>query len=725
MTPKYLFISLFLVAVAESEKVTDDDSQFYSAWTTSVPLFLILVGLFSLMHSHFPEYYQTKWKPESGLPDPSTLKIWELFAYLWKLDDHQLLPHIGVDGVAFLHCLWMMFEVCLLMFPLAMFVLMPVYSGGDESTSGETLPTLTIGNVENKSGALWASFFAELCLCVFLSLRIGHVYRVVASFANEYHTRNDDAAHAVLIANIEKDQPKYVKDDVWRSDLEQQLKNIYGDELVRVVKTKKLDKFGNLWDDFVEKDECYVRCEKTGKTQGFGIWEKDETMLREEVNEAESKLQEVDYENLKDAPVAFALFRTLRAATECSNSSLYTIPYKFTTVIATGESDIQWKNVHWNRKERSAGEWLTTICYILLIILYSPLMIFVQAVANLDSIAESWSAADAFLDLSTGLRAFLTGLCPILIYQLFFLFLPNILYHLSGYAVPLTKSEQENAALKKHADSLIGMGLLVTFLAGGVLQDIDKLGDPAQWIDLLSTEVPRNSTFFISLIFFSGLLGLGLEISQVVTYIVDLLGFWEPPEFQWYVYFPTFILYFAITCTYAVISPLIMIPSILYFFLLYFTYLYRILYCYKLPFDSGGKLLPAIVSRLYSGIWISQLVLIGLFTLKEGYVQSALMLVMLFTVSSFQTAQRHLYADSFIQGSLTSVYYADEAKGIHSFDEDAYVYPGIQFLKSGKKPEVQVVMSSRSSTRSPSRTHLLEERMPETDPYGSLSLSKD
>ena len=56
----------------------------------------------------------------------------------------------------------------------------------------------------------------------------------------------------------------------------------------------------------------------------------------------------------------------------------------------------------------------------------------------------------------------------------------------------------------KHADSLIGMGLLVTFLAGGVLQDVNKLGDPGQWINLLSTEVPRNSTFFISLIFFSG-----------------------------------------------------------------------------------------------------------------------------------------------------------------------------------------------------------------------------
>ena len=71
--------------------------------------------------------------------------------------------------------------------------------------SGETLPTLTIGNVESKSKRLWASFFAELFLCLFLSLRIGHVYRIIASLANEYHTRNDDAAYAVLIANIEKE----------------------------------------------------------------------------------------------------------------------------------------------------------------------------------------------------------------------------------------------------------------------------------------------------------------------------------------------------------------------------------------------------------------------------------------------------------------------------------------------------------------------------------------
>merc|ERR1712062_819477 len=100
-----------------------------------------------------------------------------------------------------------MFAVCLLMFPICMFILMPVYrhAGGD-TVGGQTLPTLTLGNVESKSDRLWASLIAELALCIFVFLRIGHVYRIVGSLANDYHTRDEDAAYCVMITNIEKQQ---------------------------------------------------------------------------------------------------------------------------------------------------------------------------------------------------------------------------------------------------------------------------------------------------------------------------------------------------------------------------------------------------------------------------------------------------------------------------------------------------------------------------------------
>eukprot|EP00494_Astrolonche_serrata_P024250 UN24508 len=171
------------------------------------------------------------------------------------------------------------------------------------------------------------------------------------------------------------------------------------------------------------------------------------------------------------------------------------------------------------------------------------------------------------------------------------------------------------------------MGLLVTFIAGGVLQDLQSMSDPSDWISTLGENVPRNSTFFVNYIMFSGLLGLGVEISQVVKIGKSIiLGDSKRPEFELWIYYPVTIMYFTITLTYISIAPIILVPASVYFFLAYFIYLYLLLYVYKIPYENGCKVFPKNICS--SVCWFMDISIgpMGIFTLKEAYYQGPFMI---------------------------------------------------------------------------------------------------
>jgi calcium permeable stress-gated cation channel len=66
---------------------------------------------------------------------------------------------------------------------------------------------------------------------------------------------------------------------------------------------------------------------------------------------------------------------------------------------------------------------------------------------------------------------------------------------------------------------------------------------------------------------------------------------------------------------YCVIAPFIMVFNVLTFGLFWFVYRYNTLYVTKFRFDTGGLLFPKAINQLFTGIYVMELCLIGLFFL--------------------------------------------------------------------------------------------------------------
>ncbi len=69
---------------------------------------------------------------------------------------------------------------------------------------------------------------------------------------------------------------------------------------------------------------------------------------------------------------------------------------------------------------------------------------------------------------------------------------------------------------------------------------------------------------------------------------------------------------------YSVISPLIMIFNIITFSLFWITYRYLTLYVTVFRFDTGGLLFPKALNQLFTGLYVMELCLIGLFFLVRN-----------------------------------------------------------------------------------------------------------
>lgn len=74
---------------------------------------------------------------------------------------------------------------------------------------------------------------------------------------------------------------------------------------------------------------------------------------------------------------------------------------------------------------------------------------------------------------------------------------------------------------------------------------------------------------------------------------------------------------------YSVISPLILIFNIITFGLFWVVYRYQTLYVNQSRFDTGGLLFPRAVNQLFTGLYVMEIALIGLFLLVRDFQDNA------------------------------------------------------------------------------------------------------
>ncbi|KAL2843223.1 hypothetical protein BJX68DRAFT_156882 [Aspergillus pseudodeflectus] len=249
------------------------------------------------------------------------------------------------------------------------------------------------------------------------------------------------------------------------------------------------------------------------------------------------------------------------------------------------------------------------------------------------------------------------GILPPLFLAILMAILPLLLRFLCRAQGLHTGMEIELTVQNYYFAFLFVQLFLVVAISSSITTILQNITDVTSWPDLLAQNIPLSSNYFFSYMILQALsvsAGALVQIFSLVSWfilapILDSTARrkWARTtnlnQMQWGTFFPVYTTLASIGLIYSVIAPLILVFNIITFSLFWFVYRYNTLYVTKFRFDTGGLLFPRAINQLFTGIYVMELCLIGLFFLVrdvQGTVackgQAIAMIVVMVLTAGFQ-----------------------------------------------------------------------------------------
>lgn len=153
--------------------------------------------------------------------------------------------------------------------------------------------------------------------------------------------------------------------------------------------------------------------------------------------------------------------------------------------------------------------------------------------------------------------------------------------------------------------------------------------DPVEWLSILAQHLPQNASFFIIYVTicwclpFLELLQLPSVFSQYMASIypgtprAKAMSL-KPQRPLYHLILANDMLVFTISIVYAVLCPIIVPFTMIYFCLNYVAYKYQILYVYVPIYEIGSKYAPLLRDQMLNALMLSQTTLIAVLYLKKS-----------------------------------------------------------------------------------------------------------
>ncbi|APA12935.1 hypothetical protein SS1G_08418 [Sclerotinia sclerotiorum 1980 UF-70] len=189
--------------------------------------------------------------------------------------------------------------------------------------------------------------------------------------------------------------------------------------------------------------------------------------------------------------------------------------------------------------------------------------------------------------------------------------------------------------------------LVVTIASSASAVLYQLIHNPTGILNLLANKLPSASNFYISYFIVQGLTVASGVISQVTGFFIFKLLYkflagtprkmytkWTSlSAISWGSTLPVFTNIAVIGITYSCIAPLVMGFGTIGMGLFYLAYRYNILFVTDAQIDTKGLIYPRALQQLLTGVYLSELCLIGLFAIGKAWGPLVLMIIFLvFTI---------------------------------------------------------------------------------------------
>ncbi|KAF3994069.1 hypothetical protein FT663_00089 [Candidozyma haemuli var. vulneris] len=302
--------------------------------------------------------------------------------------------------------------------------------------------------------------------------------------------------------------------------------------------------------------------------------------------------------------------------------------------IGHNPEDIDWDNMRLFWWERITRKLIASAIIIALIIFWAIPVAFVGVISNVNNLTEKLPWLGFIQNLPDWLLGVVTGLLPTIMLSLLMTILPMFIRAMAKIAGCVSFQTTEDFTQNCYYGFLVVNSFLVTALASSATAAVAEIiNNPASAMTLLAANLPRSSNFFISYLILQGFTIAGGALFQVVTFFLFyILGAvldktlrkkWERFSglglVMWGTTFPLFTNLATITLAFAIIAPMILLFGCVAFLLAFIAYGHNLTYCFIEAPDNRGMHYPRALFHTFTGLYLGQVCLLGLFVVGKGW----------------------------------------------------------------------------------------------------------
>ncbi|KAH6671854.1 hypothetical protein B0J14DRAFT_655713 [Halenospora varia] len=292
-----------------------------------------------------------------------------------------------------------------------------------------------------------------------------------------------------------------------------------------------------------------------------------------------------------------------------------------------------------------------------MVILWAIPVAWTSSLAQITSLANKYSWLHWINKIPTKITQAIAGVLPALVLAILLALVPPIFNFLAFLQGCQTGMEKQGSVQKYYFAFLFVQVFLVVSVSGGLLASISSVQSITNIPETLATSLPKAANYFFSYMILQALStasGTLLQIGVIITWFLLPKLFdntarqkWTRnttlPHVTWGTYFPIYTNFACIALIYSVVAPIIIIFAIITFTLLWIANRYNMLYVTRFTLDTGGLLYPRAINQTFTGLYVMELSMIGLFFLVRDEagnapcsVQAIIMIVALGLTALYQ-----------------------------------------------------------------------------------------
>ena len=367
-----------------------------------------------------------------------------------------------------------------------------------------------------------------------------------------------------------------------------------------------------------------------------------------------SKVESLDLTN-----AALLHFSDYRQSIRAQQILLSFRPNAMIAKIAPGVDDMIWANVKLSEKQRWISAFKSNCYYWIFVIMFAPISTAIVALVDLRAIGKWYTPVETFRQnhpfFKEILQGFVAPFLAVLISKQAGIWIAAIM----AIRNPLSKSEH---ALKTQGAHLFNLFFQI-ILIGAIFSNLYEFTTSAiintsefGILNHFRDNIPKKAHFFFNYTILDIFKELMLQLLNPKTLILERSFLKESqrrlktsralleydaiaPEFGLSPVWSRFlILPYFIFMTYAIIAPLIVIPSIVYFSLAYVIFKHRLINISRVNIETGGLFWRQCTKQFIYGLFLAQFsVLIQYSQFKKGLTQSFLIALLICFTFAFLT----------------------------------------------------------------------------------------